>query len=181
VVIAKEGTILAGHGVVEASRRVGLTEIPVIRLNVDPDSVGAKKVLTGDNYLSHFAEDDDRALTEMLKEINDMGDLEGTGFDEQMLANLVMITRHQGEIEDADEAAEWVGMPEFEAQDKIPKLVINFRSNEDREKLVKELEWNIMKREKLTWTTWWPEKEREDLSSVRFEDGDAVEETDGPE
>src|SRR5262245_17598198 len=59
VVIAKDGTILAGHGVVEAARRDGMSELPVVRLPVAPDSPAALRVLAGDNELQRLAEVDD--------------------------------------------------------------------------------------------------------------------------
>src|SRR4051812_4918873 len=37
VVIAKDGTILAGHGIVQAAEKVALKQVPVIRLNVGPE------------------------------------------------------------------------------------------------------------------------------------------------
>lgn len=69
VVIAKDNTILAGHGVVKASRKLGLTSVPVIRLDIDSNSSKALKVLAGDNELGKLAEVNDRALSEVLKEI----------------------------------------------------------------------------------------------------------------
>lgn len=90
VVVARDLTILAGHGVVQACTKMGRKTIPVVRLDVDPDSVAAKKVLAGDNYLSSFDDDDPALLVELLKVIREEeGDLEGTGFDDRMLAELV--------------------------------------------------------------------------------------------
>jgi len=102
VVLAKDGTILAGHGVVEAA----------VRLDIDPDSVEARKLMVVDNEVSRLAFSDDRALSELLREImhNDEKSLLGTGFDENALAALVMVTRPKDEIEDIDEAREWVGV-----------------------------------------------------------------------
>jgi ParB-like chromosome segregation protein Spo0J len=69
VVIARDGTVLAGHGMVEAARRLGMSKVPAARLDVAPDEPAALKVLAGDNGIAHLAEQDDRALTELLKEI----------------------------------------------------------------------------------------------------------------
>lgn len=63
VVIARDGTILAGHGVVEACIRLNTSEIPVIRLNREPDDPQSLKVLTGDNEIGHLGEIDDRILS----------------------------------------------------------------------------------------------------------------------
>ena len=169
VVACRDGTILAGHGVVEASRRLGFSKVPVIRLEIEPDDPKALKLLAGDNTISHLAEDDDRALTELLRELSEKDDLLGTGFDDQMLANLLMVTRPASEIADLDEAAEWVGMPEFETEAKRISLVVCFDSEEERDALVEELGVIIKKKHGLTWSTWYPPREREDLGSVRFE------------
>lgn len=171
VVIAKDGTILAGHGVVKAAQKMGLAEVPVIRLDVEPDSSQAIKVLTGDNEISHLGEIDDRALSELLKEIKDVDltGLLGTGYDEMMLANLVMVTRPASEIQDFDEAAAWVGMPEYDEGEERIKAVVSFRTLEDRERFM-----DLAGIEKphsttgKTWSFWWPAKSRDDLSSVKF-------------
>ena len=134
VVIAKDNTILAGHGVVKASRKLGLTSVPVIRLDIDSNSSKALKVLAGDNELGKLAEVNDRALSEVLKEImsKDIEGLLGTGYDEMMLANLAMVTRPAKEIANINEAAEWLGMPDYEPTEVHYKISINFRSAEDR-------------------------------------------------
>src|SRR2546430_11899104 len=89
IVLAKDGkTILAGHGVVEAARRLGYKEIPAILIDYEPDDPHALKVLVSDNEIAHLAESNDRALTELLREVANAGDLLGTGYDEMMLANL---------------------------------------------------------------------------------------------
>ena len=46
VVIAKDNTILAGHGVVEASIRLGIEEIPVHKVDLDPNDTKALQILT---------------------------------------------------------------------------------------------------------------------------------------
>ena len=45
VAVARDGTILAGHGVVKAARKMGLEEIPVVRLDLEPDDPKALKLL----------------------------------------------------------------------------------------------------------------------------------------
>ena len=135
VVVARDNTILAGHGVVAAYRKMNAGDrVPVIRLNIAPDSPEALKVLAGDNEIGKLAEVDDRLLTEILKDIreSDTVGLLGTGFNEMMLTNLVMITRHADEIKDENEAAHWVGMPEYSETTKPPKLTILFKTEDDR-------------------------------------------------
>jgi hypothetical protein len=173
IVVARDYTILAGHGVTEAATRMKLKKVPVIKLDVGPDEPTALKVLTGDNEISNLVEIDDRELTQMLKDILDMdGGLLGTGYDEQMLAGLLYVTRPADEIQDFDAAAEWVGMPEYKSK-TIPRMIISFRNTDDREKFAKKLEeigGNVMvTSDKTAWSGWWPEKKRDDLAAVAIE------------
>jgi Predicted transcriptional regulators len=175
ILIAKDNTILAGHGVVEASRLLGLKKIPTVRLNISPDSPRALKILAADNAIAHLAEDNDRVFSELLKEIKerDKNGLLGTGYDEMMLANLLFITRPKSEVEDLDEAAHWVGLPEYQAGEVPIKAVITFRSKKDRDALVKLLEVHHFYGSGNTMSFWWPEREHADRASVRFEETEA--------
>ncbi len=173
VVVARENTILAGHGVVLAARSLGLEKVPVVRLDLDPEDPRALKVLTGDNEIEHLAEQDDRLLSELLKEIAtvDVDGLLGTGYDEMMLANLAFVTRPASEIRDFDAAAQWAGMPEYQEGGEPPKLIVSFRSEEDRSKLLRLLEAQqpTKARASDTLSIWWPARERDDLASVQFQ------------
>ncbi len=172
VVIAKDSTILAGHGIVEAARRLGYEKVPSERLNIDPDSPLALKLLAADNYLPHFSEDDDRLLTELLREVRESESLLGTGFDDQSLAALVMVTRDASEIADFDAAAEWVGMPAYDSDDPISVAVsIQFDTEADRAKFVDKMDLEVTMRHGRTWSTWWPPRVRNDISSLRWDDG----------
>lgn len=173
VVVARDYTILAGHGVVLAAQRLGKKRIPVIRLDVDPDSKPALKVVVADNEIGKLAETDDRALTELLKEImkEDSENLVGTGFDQQQLAALAFVTRPSSEFRDMNEAAEWVGLPEYESGSYPIGLRVNFKSEEDRERFVKEYDLRVEIKGQRLWTFRWPYTENEDKASLRFEDG----------
>lgn len=168
VVIAKDNIILAGHGVVKASNKMGLKTIPVVRLDVPHTNKKAMKVLTGDNEIAHLGIVDDRLLSELLKDIkdSDITGLLGTGYDDAMLANLVLVTRDANEIEDFDAAAEWVGMPEYESQKKQIQIIVSFENMEDRAKFGKLVGASLTDKTK---SIWFPHKDKDDTSSVRFE------------
>jgi hypothetical protein len=87
VVIAREGTLLAGHGVVEAARRLGYTHLSMKRLDIAPDSPRALQVLVGDNEIVRDAQRNEEALLVLLQELSqeDPTLLIGTGFDEATL------------------------------------------------------------------------------------------------
>lgn len=177
VVIARDNTILAGHGVIEASKKIGMDRVPVFRLDIAPDDPLALKVLTGDNEISKLSEVDDRMLSEILKQIQDTSEegLLGTGYDENMLAALAFVTRPASEIKNFSAAAEWVGMPEYEAGEKPIQLVVTFRNQADREEFVRISELSITGKNAATWSTWWPERETDDVSAIRFNIGDSSE------
>jgi len=167
IVIARDNTILAGHGVIQAMKQMGIASAPVRRLDIDSDSPGALKVLAGDNEIGHLSEKDDRMLTDLLKEISEYdGGLLGTGYDEMMLANLLYVTRDANEIADFDEATEWVGMPEYEAGQSTIKIIVHFRTQEDKIEFARILGLESIGK---AGSTWWPQKEKEDLIAVRFE------------
>ena len=141
VIVASDNTILAGHGVVTAAKALGLTSVPILRLPIHSGHISAIKLLTADNEVSHLGEVDDRALTNILKEIMDASDLMGTGYDEKMLANLLYVTRDSSEIESIDHAAEWVGMPEYESSDENIRLVIQFEDEIAKQQLCDMAGW----------------------------------------
>jgi ParB-like chromosome segregation protein Spo0J len=95
VVVAKDGTILAGHGVVEAAQALGHTHIAGKRLPYDPDDPQALKVLVGDNHIARLRLQDDAVLTDLLLDLrqHDLSLLLGTGFDEAALQALITATQ----------------------------------------------------------------------------------------
>jgi hypothetical protein len=170
IVVAKDLTILAGHGIAEASRRLEISEVPAVRLPIGPDHPLALKLLAADNYLSYFAEDDDRMLTEMLRDLatTDIG-LFGTGFDEAQLAALAMVTRPASEIVDFDAAAEWIGMPDYEPADRRPKVILIYDSEEDRDDLIEKLGLVVSSKLRTTWSAPWPPRISDDVASLLVE------------
>lgn len=173
VVAARDGTILAGHGIVEAAKKLGMKHVPIIKVDIDADSPQALKILAGDNELTRFAMNDDRQLTELLRDIALRDSLLGTGYDEEDLAALVMITRPESEIQDFDAANEWIGMPEF-VSGTAEQFIITLQcpSAKDREEVVAKLglkNLHKMKQGKI-WTGWYPEREQNDLSSLEWVD-----------
>jgi hypothetical protein len=173
VVVARDNTILAGHGVAKAAKAAGFTEIPVVRMDIDPTDPDALKILVGDNEVEHLAEQDDRLLSELLKEVSDKhpSGLLGTGFDKKMLAAFIMVTRTTDEIKDFDAAAEWVGMPDFVGTKGGSYVWVHFETMEARAKFCKLLGLTIRDDQR---TTYYPPKEaRNDQASVKFTVGAA--------
>jgi DNA modification methylase len=82
VLADREGNVLAGHGRVQAARRLGLQEVPVIRLeHLTPEQARAFSI--ADNRLSETSSWDDRLLGEILRDLASVElnfELEATGF-----------------------------------------------------------------------------------------------------
>jgi hypothetical protein len=173
IVVAKDNTILAGHGVVQASKLMGKQKVPVIRLDIDSDSTQALKVLTSDNEIGNLAMVDDRQLSEVLKDILDEElDLTGTGFNEDQLSALIYTTRNADEIQTIDEANEWVGIADYENKPDSIKVMVHFDTEEDRENFMQLLDNpHVNYKMGKTWKIWYPERSNEDPSSIRFEHG----------
>jgi hypothetical protein len=94
VVVARDGTILAGHGVVLAAQQLQLTEVPIVRLDVAADDPRALQLLVGDNQIGGLARIDDAQLLDLLTTVtdSDLTTLLGTGYDAASLAALTPLT-----------------------------------------------------------------------------------------
>ena len=99
VIASEDGVILAGHGIVEAARAIGLTEAPVHTVPFPHDDPRALKVLAADNESSRLAQDDEGQLLALLELIQAEDSLLGTGFDDDMLATLQRLEAEQDEEE----------------------------------------------------------------------------------
>ncbi len=179
VVVAKDNTILAGHGVAEAARNLGWEELEVTRVDYDPFEPRAVKLLVADNEISRMADVDDRKLADHLAHLVEMAEgsddaaqaLLGTGFDPMMLANLLAVTRSPGEITDTNETEIWgeSGMPEYEAVPRPPQIVVSFKDEETRDRFVAQAELEATWKQAHLWSGWFPSKGWDDTTSLRFD------------
>lgn len=125
IVVAEDYTILAGHGVVVAARKMGLATIPVRMLPIHPDDPRALKLLTGDNEISHLGEVDEKALASILSQIQeeDASGLLGTGYDEKKLIGLIMGIEAQDEEKDGNEVyTSKIQVPTYSPSDVQPRV-----------------------------------------------------------
>jgi hypothetical protein len=96
-----------------------------------------------------------------------------------MLAGLVYMTRHEGEMPRQSDAAAWVGMPGFEAADEnVVSLVVSFETAELREQFLATIGFqpheHRFKNMRRALGIWWPFREHEDLVSLRFQEEDTA-------
>lgn len=88
-VVAQKSTgyILAGNHRYLAAKESGLSEIPVIWLDIDDKA--ATKILLADNRTNDKASYDMRELGDILAELSNDGELGGTGYNEDDLAKII--------------------------------------------------------------------------------------------
>ena len=84
----ESGRIIGGHTRLKAAMKIGLTEVPVIHLDVEDRQADA--IAIADNRLGEIAEWDAASLAELLQELDDGGmDLVSIGYEDHELAALV--------------------------------------------------------------------------------------------
>jgi ParB-like chromosome segregation protein Spo0J len=89
VIIARDGTILAGHHLWLALREVGRTEVDVVRLPIHPASPEATRILLADNRTADLGNYDDGLLASLLRDLDTEVGIIGTGYDHDDLAALL--------------------------------------------------------------------------------------------
>jgi len=105
ILIDAEGGIIAGHGRTMAARKLGLDEVPCIRLSSLTDAQ-KKAYIIADNKLALNAGWDDEMLKVELAELKDLDfDLSLIGFDADELANLLEPEQVDG-LTDEDDVPE---------------------------------------------------------------------------
>lgn len=175
IITAADGTVLAGHGVLEAVQLLGIEEVPIVRLPYEAESPEALRVLVGDNEIARRAEDDDLILTTLLEELQDIEGLLGTGYDEIMLANLLYVTRPEEELEDFDAAAHWAGLPEYDPHPDFVKVIVNCETDKERDDFLAAIgaESDHTRKMKKVLSISWPLRKRQVLKDKRWETEDA--------
>lgn len=99
VVQRKTGEILVGNHRWKAAKLVGLAEVPVIWVEVDPPT--EKRLLLVDNRSSDLGAYDDAGIAELLQQVErETGTLDGTGFYASDLEKML------GELTPKEEAAD---------------------------------------------------------------------------
>jgi hypothetical protein len=88
VVVDEGNTIIVGNGLVDACRRIGLTDVSVLRLSGLTDDAKTKLMLS-DNKVFQLGLDDHNVIMELIRELDD---LNIPGFDEEILRSLTTST-----------------------------------------------------------------------------------------
>lgn len=167
IVTARDFTILAGHGVAEAARRLGRRFVPVIVLDLDPNEPRALKVLVSDNETGNAAVVADRDLAGLLREImsSDPFSLAGSGYTAEQLAALEFLIRPPA----GKGSDEWTGLPEFSGANPDPALVIRFDSIADRDRYIVENGFHHVATRGAVTRCWWPDRPGQRTAMLQFE------------
>lgn len=73
------------------------------------------------------------------------------------------------ETEARERSKEWIGLPMFADTRPPARAVISFETPDDRDRFFREVGIEtVHKGTRGTLSVWWPEKSKEDLSSLRF-------------
>jgi ParB-like chromosome segregation protein Spo0J len=105
IVQRSTNNICAGNHRFMAATQLGFDEVPVLWIDVDDDE--ARRILLADNRTNDVASYDNDLLVDLLKAAQETTGLDGTGYDEVDLADLLMTLEPRINI--ADLAGEWDG------------------------------------------------------------------------
>jgi ParB-like chromosome segregation protein Spo0J len=144
--IVHNGTVVAGHGRLEAAKLLGIDEVPVIDRS-DMSEAQWKAYVVADNKLG-----DNSVFDSDLLAI-ELGELQGLEFD---LSSLGFMESEIDDIFDVpltDPNAEWDGMPEFSQPDEtsLRHINVHFKTQEDLERFGKLIKQNLTTRTRAIW------------------------------
>jgi ParB-like chromosome segregation protein Spo0J len=122
-----DGEVIAGHGRLEAARRLGLTRVPVRKLDLDP--ADAALLALADNRLTETGSWDDDAVARILAEASSGGlDITGLGWNQKEIDALMADLR----VAEIDPVAAFDALPDG-APDEVSRAFMLRR--EDAEEL----------------------------------------------
>jgi hypothetical protein len=135
IVVDKDYVIVAGHTRYEASKKLGLEEVPIIIADdLTPQQIKAYRI--ADNKTSLYSSFDNELLMLEFQELQTDGyNLTNTAFSENEINDILL----EKEYGDTDAYQEWEGMPEFNNEDanSFRKLIVHFDKKEDAEDFFK--------------------------------------------
>lgn len=95
IVVAEDGTIIAGNHTYAAALALGWETLSVVRLPVDPNSETARRIMLADNRTSDLGRYDDAALAEILQSLDADAGLIGTGYSADDLSDLLALEAYR--------------------------------------------------------------------------------------
>jgi hypothetical protein len=155
LVLNTDYTICGGHGRLKILQRLGIKEV---------DCYLPERKLTRKEF-----EELNIRLNKNIAGIWNFDTLANL-FENDFLLDVGFSNQELGlNINEINKTDEWEGMPDFESGRDFFKLNIQFENEADREEFVRMNKIQIGKKTINVWSTWWPFKEKEDKTSVRYE------------
>lgn len=88
IVQASTGFIIAGNHRYQAAKKLGMSQVPVVYLDVEDEE--AKRIMVADNRTTRLGHDDSELLTALLEDLGDTDlGLMGTGYSQADLQTLI--------------------------------------------------------------------------------------------
>jgi ParB-like nuclease domain len=166
ILVDEAGTIIAGHGRVEAARQLGFSEVPVMVATGWTDAQKRAYVIADNKLALNAGWDTEMLGSELLALQEDGGDLVLLGFNDAELGQLLAPFENDGT---KDPMAHWDGMPEFNQDDatSIRSVIVHF-ADERHIQLFADLVGQTVTDK--TKSIWYPAQERMDTESKRYGD-----------
>lgn len=161
IIANADSTILCGHTRWKASKELGLTEVPVVY--VDLTDSEAEMLMIADNKLGEHASWDYEQLHSLLQNLyKDEQDLDVLGFGQHELDGFLFDLK-----EENNALTEWVDMPEFEEEDKTSfrRIIVHFEDQAAVDEFAKVLQQSLTSK---TRSIWYPEQQNKDTEGYRY-------------
>lgn len=169
IVVDKEMVVIAGHTRLEAARQLGLKKAPVyIADHLTDTQVKAYRI--ADNRVGAEAKWDDQLLRLEMIDLRDANfELGVTGFDIGEIDNVLL----EKQLGQNDAEAEWVGMPEFNQENKkaFRSFPVHFKDQEAVDQFAALINQKITDKTRYVW---FPEIEIDRMADKEYvQDDDA--------
>lgn len=172
ILVDKNGIVIAGNKTQENALDIGLEDAIVVPTDgkqmvvvqrTDLDLLNdtdhkARRLSIADNRTSDLMEWDAEVMAALQQQNMDFKPY----FEDYELDTLL------DNLNKFDAMEHWKDLPEYEEGEDTLKIVISFRNKSDRAEFAKLIDMSI-NNENQTISFWYPPKEKDDLSSVRFE------------
>ena len=156
IVIDENNMVLGGNMRLKACLEAGLTDVPVIHAN-NLSEEKKKEFIVKDN-VGYGEWDWDILANEWDTEL-----ITAWGLDIPNWGNIDKLSQ----VNSTD--TEWIGMPEFESKEDSLKIIIHFEFEANRDEFANKNELEFISKQQKTWSTTYPFKEKQDLSSLKYE------------
>lgn len=162
LIVNKKNVLVGGHMRWRAAKELGLTEVPVFYVDLTPEK---EKILNLALNRIVGRWDYDK-LEEMVFELGKVEDLDLSiaGFEDWELE--MYNPGPTSEIKNINEAAEWVGMPDYQIMSDPLKVIVSFDNEKDKIDFFKVIGQKYTEKIK---SIWFPFRKKDDTASIKFE------------